>query len=71
MSEFPQWTFSTQTHRSYSIHIYGDYVGVLFKRMEPFESELVVWSWKTGVQHLNVSIVHASVRISSWGLFVL
>ncbi|KAH8998839.1 hypothetical protein EDB86DRAFT_2910402 [Lactarius hatsudake] len=41
-------------HWTYSIRICEDYVGILF--MEPFEgmndSELVVWSWRTGVRKL-------------------
>ncbi|KAH9162781.1 hypothetical protein EDB89DRAFT_2024253 [Lactarius sanguifluus] len=43
-------------HWSYSIRICRDYVGILF--MERFEntndSELVVWSWRTGVRKLLV-----------------
>ena len=65
MSEFSQWSFSTQTHRSYFIHICGDYVGVLFKRTGPFESDLVVWSWRTGVKKLVVRIVYAYDTIGS------
>lgn len=66
MHESPQWSYSTHIQRLYSIHICGDYVGVLFKCTEPFENrknknELVVWSWRTGVQHLSVSISSTSL----------
>lgn len=60
MPEFPQW--------SYSIQICGDYLGILFKciiLLETDRNELVVWSWRTGVQYLSVSTVRTSVRIIS------
>jgi len=38
----------------YSIRICGDYVGVLVRNTAYYRNELVVWSWKTGVQNLTV-----------------
>jgi hypothetical protein len=45
---------------SRSIRICGEYVGILF--MEVLDrNELVVWSWRTGVEKLVVSIVRTSL----------
>jgi hypothetical protein len=57
---------------SYSIQICGDYVGILFKYVPLGRdgNEFVVWSWRTGVQKIRVSIACTSVRIDSLGLFV-
>jgi len=42
-------------HWSYSIRICGDYVGILFMEHSiDGRNELVVWSWRTGVQKLVV-----------------
>jgi hypothetical protein len=56
----------------YSIRICGDYVGILVGNAEWGGNELVVWSWKTGVQDLMVSIVCTHITIGSpTGSFVL
>jgi hypothetical protein len=41
---------------SYFIQICGDYIGILFNAGH-IKTELVVWSWKTGVKNLMVNIV--------------
>ena len=46
--------FDTET---YCIRICGNYVGILFKHLLHRGSDLIVWSWKKGVQNLMVSIV--------------
>ena len=56
----------------YSIRICGNYVGILFFDSDDDENDLVVWSWKTGVQNLLVSIISTHVMIGSpTGSFVL
>ena len=52
----------------YSIRIRGDYVGILGRTKA--SNELAVWSWKTGVQNLRVSIVCTHVTIQVTNLLV-
>jgi hypothetical protein len=47
---------------SYSIRTCGDYVGILFEEHFVRRNELVVWSWRTGVQKLVVLSESANIR---------
>jgi hypothetical protein len=63
---------SNITFKLFSIRIGGSYLGILFQNHGHCRNELVVWSWKTGVQKLMVSIVFTHATISSpTGSFVL
>ena len=51
-----------------AIRIYGDHVAILFleNNLPPEgKNELVVWSWRTGVQILVVSIIYAYLTVGS------
>ena len=52
----------------YSIRICGNYVGILLKHLLHRGSDLVVWSWKTGVKNLMVSVLctHVYDQLANW-----
>jgi hypothetical protein len=66
---FIEHTLSERNMTFYSIRIYGDYVGILGRHTVPHGPrhgcKLLVWSWKTGVQNLMVSIACTHVMIWS------
>lgn len=63
-----EYTLTHLLHESFSVHISGEYIGILFmvegEHGYEWTRKLVVWSWRTGIRR-SVSILGTYTTISS------